>query len=563
MVSEINRVHAKIPEHFMILMEPHVKKVDEVISPGLTLLRWTSLNLGSFVESVHAALREHDLLIDRVNSIHENRIQVALGNMLNVPLCELPATETITVEEFLSRTSSLCSEASIALDTRSQTAEKAVEELIDLLLGPDQPLEKPDDDTAPGAIATLRRVEQRTKLRQEADILQNTYEQRNIETLIQLTRNTLETIRKRVTTHTYSKRKNENPLFRSDIILALPSLIMRPTLDEIQQGLNKAVLQITDVSKKVYRWGQERLKKEPSSPQTESRPGFISRSDMKSRSRLHLGQAPCALRHYHRIVSDNKDVAKLVSLLSSAISSTKTQVTKGVEHFAKYQELWAVDKDLHLVEFMEGSPEPGVNEFRSEMWQYAQLEELILAEPDTITVGTISLSSDGLKIALCAEAKCWRVAFGRAMSHKHKTLMEEVFRSIDDWSKQLSRPLNDLDDIRSVMATLKDIRENEIRIDMSLEPIEVSVLSSPAMYYVDTYIHVYLSIYTHIIYTSGVLQPTTEAPDSSISRGSGKGRHAEVHVGQPHSAGLQPPDNSTRHPTQVQVHPTHQRGAVC
>lgn len=52
--------------------------------------------------------------------------------------------------------------------------------------------------------------------------------------------------------------------------------------------------------------------------------------------------------------------------------------------------------------------------------------------------------------------------------------MEEVFSSIDEWSKQLSHAIKDLDDIRAVMATLKDIRENEIRVDMALGPIEVS-----------------------------------------------------------------------------------------
>ena len=54
--------------------------------------------------------------------------------------------------------------------------------------------------------------------------------------------------------------------------------------------------------------------------------------------------------------------------------------------------------------------------------------------------------------------------------------MDGVFGSIEEWSKQLSNKIKDLDDIRAAMATLKDIRENEIRIERSLEPIEVSAL---------------------------------------------------------------------------------------
>ena len=52
--------------------------------------------------------------------------------------------------------------------------------------------------------------------------------------------------------------------------------------------------------------------------------------------------------------------------------------------------------------------------------------------------------------------------------------MEEIFTFIDELNKKLGRPIKDLDDIRFAMAGLKDIRENEIKIDMNLTPIEVS-----------------------------------------------------------------------------------------
>ena len=53
--------------------------------------------------------------------------------------------------------------------------------------------------------------------------------------------------------------------------------------------------------------------------------------------------------------------------------------------------------------------------------------------------------------------------------------MEEIFDFIADLSKRLTRPIKDLDDIRFAMAALKEMRENEIRIDMSISPIEVRI----------------------------------------------------------------------------------------
>ena len=51
--------------------------------------------------------------------------------------------------------------------------------------------------------------------------------------------------------------------------------------------------------------------------------------------------------------------------------------------------------------------------------------------------------------------------------------MDKILEQIEDLSKRLSRPIKDLDDIRIAMGALKELRENEIFIDMSLNPIEV------------------------------------------------------------------------------------------
>lgn len=482
MVNENNRVRGKVSELFAPLMAPHLEKVDEVLSPGLTLLSWSSLSLGSFIDAVYASLKELELLIDRVTGIHENRIKAVLKDMLSVPLCELPEADTTTIEEFTSNTSALCAKASKLIDMKSQIVEMAVQELLQLLLGPEVVLEPPEDEMAPGAVATMRMIELRTKLQSEAANLQAYYEERNVDTQVQLLRSSLESIRRRLAVHSIgygnysgnsreSKRaKVDHPLFQSDIILAMPNIVMKPSLDDIQQALNQAVSTITLVTKQVFQWGQER--RIPSPPEG-ARP-LHSRSDIRSRSRVvrNVTIDKSALKNYYNAVSENKEVLKLVSALSTAVNSIKTLIVRALEQFNKYSHLWSVEQEEKMTEFLEG--DPGVNDFKMEMQQYTELEEVIVLESDTIPVGPIALSSDQLKLALCTEAKSWRVCFGRTMKTMYQTVMEEVFKSIDDWSKRLSRPLNDLDDIRSVMATLKEIRENEIQTDMRLEPIEVN-----------------------------------------------------------------------------------------
>ena len=74
---------------------------------------------------------------------------------------------------------------------------------------------------------------------------------------------------------------------------------------------------------------------------------------------------------------------------------------------------------------------------------------------------------------MTTETKAWQVAFGKICNEKYRNQMEEIFEFIDDVGKRLTRPIKDLDDIRIAMKALSEVRENEIRIDMEIGPIEV------------------------------------------------------------------------------------------
>ena len=84
-------------------MAPHFERVDEALSPGLTMLKWTSLNILAFVESVRSALSDVELLVDRANDILEFRIEGVYKQILSTPICELPENEPWTTDQLLSK----------------------------------------------------------------------------------------------------------------------------------------------------------------------------------------------------------------------------------------------------------------------------------------------------------------------------------------------------------------------------------------------------------------------------------------------------------------------------
>ena len=89
------------------------------------------------------------------------------------------------------------------------------------------------------------------------------------------------------------------------------------------------------------------------------------------------------------------------------------------------------------------------------------------------TFRKVFLSQEPIKYALSLEIKSWIQAFGRALNGKYRCRMEEIIQFVGDYSKRLSRPINDLEDVRNAMAALEDIRQGQTEMDMSLGPVEV------------------------------------------------------------------------------------------
>ena len=112
------------------------------------------------------------------------------------------------------------------------------------------------------------------------------------------------------------------------------------------------------------------------------------------------------------------------------------------------------------------------------------------------------------------------------MNSKYQQLMDKVMEKIEDLSKRLSRPVKDLDDVRQAMATLKEVREDEIYIDFTLGPVEVSEGS--------TFMTIALGVLcvfvlpSHSAAALGVIRDASQVPDPCGPRRGREGRHLQV-----------------------------------
>ena len=115
---------------------------------------------------------------------------------------------------------------------------------------------------------------------------------------------------------------------------------------------------------------------------------------------------------------------------------------------------------------------PLMVDFEALFKHYRRMESDIDEFPLTLQVGSIVFHTDNLKRGLKHEINNWKMAYAKALNEKSSQDMQMIFDKVDDIQKRLSRPCKDLDDVRTHMGALSEIRQNEIFIDQTITPIE-------------------------------------------------------------------------------------------
>uniref|UniRef100_A0A4W3JT26 Dynein heavy chain 5, axonemal-like n=1 Tax=Callorhinchus milii TaxID=7868 RepID=A0A4W3JT26_CALMI len=500
-LQEYGKVRARFQPVYETLIGPHVHKVEEAFQPGLTILNWTSLNSNKFLDEVYAKLGELDLLVHRINDLIEYRIDHILLDMSTTTLCEFPGDTPWTCEKFLNHTQDLCAEGTRSLQFKSMLVELATNELINMLLNVDSDTENsklegmvytfctinaqfllftPDiKETKVPAVVQLpntgsqsarKGIKDYMFLQQEAKDLLNQFSLRNEEALIKVIRNTLEALRKRMQMSTCfpflesdvdCQKQGFEVVLCADISLAIPDIALRPTLEEIQLTLNRVSDSIVSVSKGVTVWSKERKT-------TKMNVYCYDSYSQISDGEDNIGKVTADLlvqtNNYYKIISENKEIIKLLSLISSS------GLGHILEYFSRYNHIWKEDRERTLAEFIKDHHL--LSEFEFQIEFYYNLQAQIQAEPKTLFVGALALYPDDLKSALIEETKTWMIGYARHCNEKYKSDMENVLTFIEETSKKLNHPVNDMDDIRIIMGSLKDIREKQITIDLKIGPVE-------------------------------------------------------------------------------------------
>ena len=274
------------------------------------------------------------------------------------------------------------------------------------------PVEEEEEDLRPGEIAQQRAEQKKRDLYEETRIFLEYYGKQTQLALVKCTRHTLEAIKRRMTSPSAiqygdsseeKKKLDHRSAIKVRLVLAIPHVGLKPTLDELQTSLNSTVKTILAVHKNIFMWGQRDDNPTESQHTLGAQSGVTSGAAQSGvlnavsgvlsapSGALSVASSVLGPKSFFKAISENKEIAKLVSLMSTTMSSAKVLVTRELERYKQYEELWSVDRSAFIEEFMK--EEPSLSEFEAKMKEYTAMDDVIEEEEDTLDCGSLALIS--------------------------------------------------------------------------------------------------------------------------------------------------------------------------
>lgn len=274
------------------------------------------------------------------------------------------------------------------------------------------PVEEEEEELHPGDVTKQRQEQKKKELHEEASYFLGHYSKQTLMALIKCTRYTLEAIKRRVSSPSAiqygdsaedRKKLDHRPAIKVKLVLAIPHVGLKPALDEVQGGLNTIVQSILAVHKNIFVWGQTITSQQslgaPSGVLTAQSKVLAAQSGVLTASSKVLAapsstfnrQKSMETRSFFKQISEHKEVAKLVSMMTSTISSAKILITQSLEHFKQYEELWTIECNEFMTKFME--EDPSLSDFEAKLKEYTVMDDVINEEEELLRCGALALTT--------------------------------------------------------------------------------------------------------------------------------------------------------------------------
>ncbi|DBA69380.1 TPA: Dynein gamma chain, flagellar outer arm [Trebouxia sp. C0005] len=333
-------------------------------------------------------------------------------------LVDLPVDRSFTYEDFVATQAKFVKKQAEMLAVKNVEVQHSIEDLIEL--AQTHPRENLDVQLDEQSISSFR----------------GHYSNAMYQAILRATKSSFAAMKKRLAGISNAGAASaERPFFDVSVELTVPRVTMNPTLDDIQAAINATAKKILSCGKQLQVWG---------------------------------GKAGAAT--YYDMIARDKEIVKVVLLLTGSIEGTKESVLEYISSFDKYKFLWQKDLATEYAAFM--STSPSLEDFESELKKYMAIEQEISQVAPTHNIGSLALETQPLKYSLKSEAASWKAQYAKNLHKQGSEELKTFDAYMRDTTLKLNRKVEDLEDVRFIMGVLKEIREKEANVDNLINPIE-------------------------------------------------------------------------------------------
>ena len=437
LVREFDRIVSSVMPVMRPLLLPHLDDLERQIQPGMTMLTWQSMNIDLYLQRIDSALSKFSELVSKITDVTRHRIEANIDLISRSSMVNLPNDQSFTLDYFVVMQDRTINKRCMLLDSKNLEVERAVADLVEMVRSFPLEMDESVDET-------------------EVQLVKDHWQRQMYLAILSCVRNSFNALKSRLTVGHELKNKHNSlarllmlsticPFFDVEVKLTVPDVALDPSLAGIQSAINSCALHVLRACKRLYVWGRD--------------------DD-------GLGDVSDARESFHGVIARDKEIVKAVLRLTGALEGVNKQINVYLSEFNRFAFLWQDDKSVRYGKFMETNPD--LEAFDNELKKYMEVETETLLIADSHTIGCIELRAQPVKQSLKAEAVAWKSQYARNLHEKARKELRAKDEYMKDMNKKLNKKLDgiDLEDVRDLMNTLKEVRERETVIEVQLAPIE-------------------------------------------------------------------------------------------
>ena len=248
--------------------------------------------------------------------------------------------------------------------------------------------------------------------------------------LLHATKFSLNQMKERICGRSSGSKKDGGlkPFFEVEVFLDGDVTCLKPSLTDVQRSINQAASAVLKSTKKVQNWNQKDLAEEERKP-------------------------------FYTWIARDKEIVKVILLLTGSIQGTRNKVIRFQANFDKYAFLWNTHMDDDLKNFNKRNPH--LEDYENKLKEFEALQGEVDEIEPYHQIGALSLKTEKAKLSLTDWIEKWKTRYSRDLHKKAKNMLEHLMDELKQIQLKIDKPVVDIDSLGSVMSALEEIRKKQ------------------------------------------------------------------------------------------------------